>query len=318
MNFSLSTVRVYYAQAPAGLRAVGLILATTICFSSMHGAVRHVAGGYLDGGLHPFEVVFFRNVFGLFVLFPWFARVGLGPLRTQRLGMHALRCLIQTVAMILFFTALSLAPLAEVSALSFSAPLFASLGAILFLGERVRVRRCSALVLGFCGALVILRPGFEAINPGHLLVVFASGLWAGAILVIKSLSRTESSLTMTAYMGLLITPLSFLPALLVWQWPSGEQLAWLAAIGALGGVAHLAMAQALKEADATAVLPFDFTRLIWATIIGYLAFAELPDFWTWVGAAIIFASTTYIVFREAKLKVVAPQEAAATPPRAPS
>ena len=295
----LSTVRGLYASTSPAVRGMALMLAATVCFSAMHGAIRHITIG---GDLHPFEAAFFRNLFGLVVLLPWFARVGLGPLRTERLKLHALRGLIQVVAMLAFFMALSLAPLAEVSALSFTAPLFASLGAILLLRERMRLRRWTALIAGFAGALVIVRPGFAAIHAGLLLTIFASALWASALLVIKVLARTDSAVTITAYMGLFLTPLSLVPALLVWQWPSGEQLAWLAAIGALGSFGHLAMAQAFREADATAVLPFDFTRLIWATIIGYFAFAESPDLWTWVGGSIIFASTTYIAFREAKLK----------------
>lgn len=311
MDFSLSTVRGRYATAPAAVRGMALILVSTLCFAGMFGVIRYITIG---GGLRPFEAAFFRNLFGLLVLLPWFARVGLRPLRTQRLKLHALRGLLQVIGMLSIFTALSLTPLAEVSALSFSAPLFASLGAVLFLGERIRLRRWTALIVGFAGTLVIIRPGFEVINLGLLLVIFSSGFWASAMLVIKLLARTESSVTITAYMGLFLIPLSLIPALFVWQWPSGEELAWLVVIGTLGSLGHLAMAQAFKEADATAVLPFDFARLIWATIIGYLAFAELPDLWTWLGGIIIFASTTYIAFREAKLKGAAAQETAAAGP----
>jgi drug/metabolite transporter (DMT)-like permease len=293
----MAKLRDLYLASPAPLRGALLIVASTLCFSSMHGAIRHVA---MD--LHPFEVAFFRNFFGLLVILPLFGRSGLALLRTQRLGLHAVRGGLQVVAMLCFFTALSMAPLAQVSALSFSAPLFACLGATLFLGEAMRLRRWSALIVGFAGALIIIRPGVEAINTGTLLVVFASALWAMAMLVIKVLGRTESSITTTAYMGLFLTPLSFVPALFVWQWPGWEQLVWMAAIGTFGTGGHLAMAQAFKEADATAVLPFDFTRLIWASAIGYLAFAEVPDMLTWVGGIVIFASTTYIAVREVKVK----------------
>ena len=276
-----------------------LILVSALCFSGMHAVIRFIA---ITTDLHPFEAAFFRNLFGLLFFLPWFARVGLGRLRTRRLRLHALRGGLQVIAMLSFFTALSITPLAEVSALSFSAPLFASLGAILFLGEKMRLRRWSALIIGFAGALVIIRPGFESIDVGFVLVIFSAALWASAMLVVKVLARRESSLSITAYMGLFLTPLSFLPALFVWQWPSLEQLVWLAVMGALGSVGHLAMAQAFKEAEVTAILPLDFTRLIWATILGYLAFAELPDLWTWLGGTVIFASTTYIAFREAKLR----------------
>ncbi len=308
MNLSLSTARGLYASSPAVVRGMALIAVSALCFAAMHGLIRHVTGD-----LHPFEAAFFRNLFGLLFFLPWFARVGLRPLRTGRLRLHALRGGLQVLAMLSFFMALSITPLAEVSALSFSAPLFASLGAIVFLGEKMRLRRWSALIIGFAGALVIIRPGFETIDVGFVLVIFSAALWAGTMLVIKVLARGESSLTITAYMGLFLTPLSFLPALFVWQWPSVAQLVLLAAIGGLGSVGHLAMAQAFKEAEVSAIMPADFTRLIWATIIGYLAFAELPDLWTWIGGAVIFASTTYIAFREARLKGSEVVESAAPP-----
>ncbi len=309
----LSAARGLYASTPAVVRGMALIALSALCFTTMHTLIR-----FITAEIHPFEAAFFRNLFGMVVILPWFLRLGAERLATKRLKFHALRALLQVVAMLSFFTALSLTPLAEVSALSFTAPLFASLGAVLVLGERMRLRRWSALIVGFCGTLVIIRPGFEAVETGYLLTLFSSALWAGAMLIVKSLSRTESSVTITAYMGLFLTPLSLAPALFVWQWPSWEQLFVLAVMGALGNIGHLAMAQAFKEADLTAVLPFDFTRLIWATVLGYLVFAELPDAWTWVGGTIIFVSTTYIAFREARLKGGPTPEATAQQPPGPS
>lgn len=172
-------------------------------------------------------------------------------------------------------------------------------------------------MLGFLGALVIIRPGFEALSLGTLLVIFSSVVWSSAMLVIKVLSRTDSSITITLYMALFLTPLSLLPALFVWRAPSLAELLLLAAIGALANLGHLAMAQAFHEAEATVVLPFDFTRLIWASVLGYLLFAETPDPWTWVGGVIIFASTTYIAFRESRLKSSAGGGAPTPRPPAP-
>ena len=122
------------------------------------------------------------------------------------------------------------------------------------------------------------------------------------MIIIKILSRTESSLTITLYMGLFMAPLSLIPALFVWQWPGSQALMFLVLVGAFGGVGHLALAQAFKESDATAVLPYDFTRLIWASALGFLVFAEVPDLWTWIGGSVIFSSTVYIAFRETRLK----------------
>ena len=285
-----------FAGLPAVVRGSLLMLAATVCFSAMQGAIRHVGED-----LPPFEVAFFRNLFGLFALTPLFLRHGLRILYTSRLGGHALRGLIQAVSMLAFFTGITMIPLADVTALSFSAPLFATLLAVLFLGERVRARRISALMAGFVGVLVVVRPGVEAVGLGAVLIIASSIGWAGAMAIIKLLTRTESSVTLTAYMALFMTPITLVPALFVWQWPEPVHYAWFVMIGGLGTLGHILFAQSFKLAEASAVLPFDFTRLIWASVIGYLAFAEIPTLWAWAGGGIIFASATYIAYREARL-----------------
>ena len=276
---------------------MAMILLATLAFSGMHVVARR-----LQSDLPAFEVAFFRNLFGLLALTPFFLRHGFGVLRTRRLGLHALRSGIQVGSMLMFFTALTMTPLAKVSAMSFTAPLFATLGAVLILGERIRARRITALVLGFVGSMIIVRPGFEALDTGAMLVLASSASWAVALLVIKHLANTESSLTLTAYMGIFMTPLSFLAAVWVWRWPEPEDYLWFLAMGSLGSVAHLLMAQAFREAEATVVLPLDFTRLIWASLLGYFVFGEMPALWTWMGGSLIFVSTTYIAYREARLK----------------
>ena len=288
-----------FAGAPA--RGVALMLLSTVAVACMHASVR-----FVTRELPAFEVAFFRNLFGLFVLAPWFMRYGLAPLRTRRLGWHAVRGGLNAVSMLAFFTGLSLTPLAKVTALSFTTPLFVTIGAILILNEVVRVRRWIAVIVGFIGMLVILRPGIVTLELGVLLILVSSLLWSFAILVIKELSRTESSITITLYMGLFLTPLTLIPALTVWHSPSLRQLGWMLLIGILGNTAQIAMAQALKNADSSALLPLDFVRLIWASAIGYLVFLEIPDGWTWVGGTIIFASASFIAWREAKLRAAKP------------
>lgn len=278
-------------------RGIFFMLIATLLFTGMQVTVRHVAEE-----LHPFEVAFFRNFFGLLVVSPLLFRYGLGVLRTPRLKLHALRGALQTTGMMFFFTALTLAPLAQNIALSFMAPLFTTVMAILFLRERAGWRRWAALIAGFVGAWIVIRPGLAVVNTGALFVIASSVIWAGSMIIIKILSRTESSLTITLYMGLFMAPLSLIPALFVWEWPTLEALGFLLLVGGFGGVGHLALAQAFKEADTTAVLPFDFLRLIWASALGFLVFAEIPDVWTWLGGAVIFTSTTYIAFRETRIK----------------
>lgn len=152
---------------------------------------------------------------------------------------------------------------------------------------------------GFVGALVILRPGFGEMNPAALIVVLSSICWAAALLTVKRLSTTDSVVCIVTWNSVLLTVLSLPVAIPVWVTPKLEQLLWLVLIGILATLGHLAMTGAFKAADATVVFPVDYTRLVWASIIGYLIFSEVPDIWTWVGGTIIFASTTYIAYREA-------------------
>ncbi|MFQ5937466.1 MAG: DMT family transporter [Acidiferrobacterales bacterium] len=275
------------------------MVASTIAFAGMHGGVRYLA---LEQELHPFEIAFFRNLFGLLALAPWFIRQGLAPLRTQRFGLHMSRALINVVAMLMFFMGLGLTPIAQVQALGFTAPLFASLLAIFFLGEKAYLWRWSALIVGFVGALIIIGPGVKVVDIGSLLVLGSAAIWSCAIIIIKTLSRTDSSVTITAYMVLLMSPLSLVPALFFWQWPTGEQLLWLAFVGVSGTLAQMSMTQAFRVADATAVLPLDFLKLVWGAMIGYAAFSELPDAGVWIGGVTVFVAATYIAYRESQSK----------------
>lgn len=300
MNLVAGRLRARWTLLPAELRGQLLILVSTFAFAAMHATIRH-----LSKDLHPFEVAFFRNLFGFLALTPFFLRGGLAVFRTGVLHLHALRGVLQVGAMLSFFYAVSVTPLAKVSALSFTAPLFAALGAVLLLGERPSWSRFAALAAGFAGAMAIIRPGVDAVDPGALLVLGSSAVWAVCMLVIKLLARTESPVTITAYMGVVLTPLSGLAALFVWRWPEPEHLVWFVALGGFGTIAHLAFSQAFKEADATAVLPFDFTRLIWASLLGFWLYAEIPELWTWLGGALIFASSTSIAIHEARVKKAA-------------
>jgi drug/metabolite transporter (DMT)-like permease len=293
----LSTQPASEDEIKAGnFRGILWMLAATLLFVVMHGAIRNIANQ-----VDPFEIAFFRNIFGLIFLGPVFLRHGLAPLRTKQFGMHFWRAVINLINMVAFYFGLATTPLAEATALNFTAPLFATLLATFFLGEKIRIRRTVALAIGFVGAIVILRPGMAAINPGALAVLFAAVLWGGIMIMIKLMARTESSLTITAWVLILMTVMSFPPALYVWKMPTAIQFGWLAFIAVTGTIGQLMLAQALKEAEATSIMPIDFFRLIWAAAIGYLAFTEIPDVYTWAGGTMIFGSATYIAFREKKL-----------------
>jgi drug/metabolite transporter (DMT)-like permease len=275
------------------------MLAATAVLTCMHATVRHVSDG-----MHPFQITFFRNLFGLVAILPLAVRAGMASIRSRQPGLQLIRSGFGLAAMLTWFYGLSVVPIAQATALSFTSVIFGSIGAALVLGERMRLRRWSAVVAGFIGALVILRPGFGDVDPAALIVVFSSVCWAGALITVKRLSATDSVVCIVTWNSVLLTVLSLPVAIPVWITPGGEQLLWLVLIGVLATLGHLAMTGAFKASDATVVFPVDYTRLVWASIIGYLAFSEIPDVWTWVGGTIIFASTTYIAYREAALRRV--------------
>ncbi len=270
---------------------------STVAFSIMHGLVR-----FVSEVLPPFQIAFFRNFFGLAFLLPLLMRSRFAVLRTKQIGLHALRGVINMAAMLMFFTALSISPIAKVTALGFTAPIFMAILAVIVLGERFRIYRWSAIFLGFVGMLIILRPGLVVIDTGALLVIGSAVLWAVAMLIIKIQSRTESSLTIVAYMGIFLGVFSIAPALWVWQPFELQTLGLMALIGLFGSIAQIAISESLKETDPTALMPFDFLKLIWTAMIGAWFFAEIPDIFTWIGATVIFSSGLFIAFRERSVR----------------
>ena len=246
----------------------------------------------------PLEVVFFRNVFNLLFMAPWFIKIGFAGLRTDRFGLHCFRTASSLTSMFLWFTALTLLPLAEATSLSFTAPLFATVGAAIFLAEDVRLRRWLAVVLGFVGTLIILRPGLEVVTPGALLMLAGSVFVATSILLVKVLSRTESPNTMVLMVALIATPISAIPLFWVWEMPQGITWVWLACVGAAATGGHLCFNRAMVSADASAVLPYEYTRLIFVALMGFFLFSEVPDAWTWLGSLVIFGAGIYIANRE--------------------
>ena len=273
------------------------MLAATVLFSMMHVCVR-----YLSSDLHPFEIAFFRNFLACLFLLPLMLRNGGELLKTSHIKWHVLRSSLNVVAMLMFFYALSITPLAVVQALSFTAPLFATVLAMLLLGEKVKLRRWIALIAGFTGVLVILRPGAQPIELGALLVLGSAFIWALTMIIIKRLSNTDSPLTITAYVTVFLSILSLLPALLFWKWPHGLQWAWLLFAALTGTLGQLSLAKAFAYAETSIVLPFDFAKIIWSASLGYWFFGEYVSVYTLAGGAIIFGGACYVAIREHQLE----------------
>ena len=251
--------------------------------------------------LHPLEVVFFRNFLALFFLTPWIFKQRATVFKSNRKKLYTLRAVFNVVGMAAGFTALTLIPLAEATALSFTAPLFATLGAALILGEVVRQRRIIAIFFGFIGMLIILRPGIEAISPGALLAIANAITIAITVLIVKKLTTTEKPITIVAYMALLQTPMALIPALFYWEWPSLITWTWLFCLAGAGTIGHLMYTKAIQLAEVSQLQPIDFVRLPIIALFGYIVFAEKPGIWVWIGGAVIFLSTAYVTHREAAI-----------------
>ncbi len=252
----------------------------------------------LSQQVHPFQIAFFRSFFAFLSFAPLFIRYGAQPLRTKRLGWHSLRGLLQGGAILMNYMALRMTPLAKVASLKFTQPLFTTIMAVLFLGEIVRARRVTALIIGLIGALIILRPGIIEVDAGALMVLGSAGLMSVTHIIIKNLTKTESSVTLTLYMTVFITPLTLIAAIPFWQTPTVKQLLLMFLMGLLGNVAQMSRTQAYRFSDLSALAPLDFVRLLWMALFGFVFFGEVPDVWTWVGGVVIFSSSTYIALRE--------------------
>ena len=275
--------------------AIWMILAGLV-FSTM-GLLIRVA----TAELHPFQVAFVRIAMGIPLLVPIVMRQGLTVLRTKNLPAYALRTVFSVAGLLGGFYATAHLPLADSVSFSFTAPLFVTLGAALFLGEVLRLRRIAALAVGFIGVLVILRPGQVPLSLDMMVALGAAAASAGSILTVKRLSATESSMTIVAYLSLLTAPIVLIPALYVWQSPSLTIWAVMILIGVLGTLGQIAVTRSYSLVEASMVMPFDYLRLPFTAVLAYLVFFEIPDVLTFVGAGIIAVSTCYIAWRESVL-----------------
>jgi len=277
-------------------RAVGLMALSTLLFGCMAVCIR-----LASNQLHAFEIAFFRNFFGFVFILPMLLRHGPAILRTNKFGFYVVRCVIGIVSMLAGFWAIVHLPLAQAIALSYSTPLFVTIGAVLVLGEIVRARRWTAVIVGFLGVLVIVRPGSADFSAGSLVALLAAVASASVAISIKFLSRTEHPDAIVLWTTMLWVPLSLVPALTVWETPAGITWLWIVLAGFLGTTAHMCWTRALRLGEASMLTPISFLQVIVVAVFGWFLFGETLDRWTVMGAAVIFASNVYIARREAKL-----------------
>ncbi len=254
-----------------------------------------------DQGLHPFQIAFLRSFFGLGFMLPWLIRMGVRSLHTRRPLIYAFRGAAATGAMICWMTSIAEIPLAEATAITFAAPLLATIGSALILGETVRLRRWSAIIIGFVGVLIILRPGASIVQPGAIWALGAAGLFSVNALVLKSMTRTEDPQQIVAWTAILLSLTTFPLALTEWVPMTADAWMLAVALGLLGTVGHLCMTRSFASADASFVMPFDYARLPFVAVVGFVLFAEAPDYWTWTGAIVITGAALDVARREAQL-----------------
>lgn len=281
-------------RLPRHLQGQAWMLAACVVFALLWTAIR-----WASETLHPFVVAFYRCFFGLITLLPMLVVHHRTVLATSRFPIHLRRATSGMIAMLATFYAIANAPLATVMSINYAAPLFATIAAVLFLGERIRARRMIALAVGFTGILVVMRPGAVPLSAGVVAAMLSAVATAASIVSVKQLTQTDDPRAVVAYSFLLMLPPAFIVALFFWQWPSWQELGILALVGVTASLAQTALVRAFSLAEATAVLPLDFFRLVLVVIIGIVVFGEAFDGWTVLGGVIILASTIYVAHREA-------------------
>ncbi len=291
----MDSISAKLAALPGNVRGAVWILLSAVIFTMTNSLIK-----YVGSSLDPFQMVFFRGLFGTMFLLPivWHAG-GMAVLKTKRMNFHLARGITGSLALMTIFYALTNMPLADVTGISFSRSLWVIILAVLFLGESIRWRRWTATLVGFCGVLVMVRPGPEA-NPAAIAAVLNALFVAMSVVLIKRMTVTEKPLTILFWGTLIPTFVTLPPAIIVWQAPTNTELMLMAAIGAGLSVGHTCLIHGLRVGEATAVMPFDYTRLIFAGIAGYIFFVEVPDPYTIAGAILIIFATLYIARRESK------------------
>jgi drug/metabolite transporter (DMT)-like permease len=247
-----------------------------------------VAGRETTRELNVFEIMEGRSIIGFFMLYPLIRRNGgFAAMKTSRPLQHIGRNLIHYAAQLGWFFALTLIPLGQVVSIEFTMPIWTAILAASFLGERMTIWKIAAIVLGVVGVIVIVRPETGQINPGQLIALGAAVGFGISIAMMKSLTRTETTLSIIFWMLVMQSAAGFFPALYVWKWPSAYALGWIVVIAFCGTFSHYCMARAMLHVDATVVLPMDFLRVPLTAAAGWLIYSERLDMFTVLGAAMI-------------------------------
>ena len=249
-----------------------------------------------------FTVGFLRFFFGLLLITPIIIQSSFKIYNTINFKLHILRCVINVPMMIFGFAALTYIPLEQIKAIGFLSPILVVILSVIFLGERIYLIRTFSLILGFIGTLIILRPGFIEINIGVYMVLASALLWSCVIIITKFMSKNDSAMTILTFQYTFVTLFTLPLAIIYWDNPSFISLIYTLLAAIVGTVLHLCINNAYKLSDLSIIQPVWFTQLVFASFLGFIIFGSLPDFFTWIGAILVFISVLIITYRENYLK----------------
>ena len=261
--------------------------------------VMHSAAKYLSDQIHIFEITFLRCALVAVVLAPMIFKEGKSSLITKQPKFQIYRIITNSIAMLCFFYGLTLTTLAEVTALNLTVPIFTTLLAFVFLKEKLKKRRLSALLVGFLGAMIVLRPDIS-INFGGILILISALIWSVSLIFIKKLTETDSAVTISLYAGVGMIPATFVAAYPYLIMPNLYQFLIILFIAITGTIAQTLLNSAFKRGQLAILLPFDYLKLIWSVLIGYTIFVESTQISLWIGGTLIVGASSYIAWRERK------------------
>ena len=252
--------------------------------------------------INVFTAGFLRFFFGLIVIFPFIIKSNFNIYKTNNLKFHLIRSMINVPMMILGFAALMYIPLEQIKAIGFLSPILVVILSVLILKEKIYIIRILALIIGFVGVLIILRPGIIEINIGAYMVLLSGLLWSTVIIITKFMSKEDSPMTILTYQYTFVTIFTLPFALIYWTNPTLNSFYYILLAAIVGTVLHLCINNSYRLADLSVIQPVWFTQLIFASVFGFSIFGEIPDGWTWAGGILVFSSVLIITYRENYLK----------------
>ena len=268
--------------------------------ASINFALLNTLVKYLSSDFHLSQIIFFRSFFAVLFIFPWVINSGLNSLKINSIKLQSIRCILAVLAMYLWFYSISQIPLAEATAINFTAPIFGAVFAIFLLKEKIKFRRIIAIFISLIGALIIIRPGLIDFNFFIFITLIASILMGMASVYIKKITLIDHPNAVVFYMPMVLTIVSLMPCIIFWKHPTIFDFLLLVSTGLTAFLAHICITKAFSSSDATFVLVFDYLRLPFTAVLAFILFGEITSYWVWIGGLIIFLSSVYVVYRERK------------------